>query len=166
MGNKNYKTKLRYRGSRDGWMHEDFHRMSDGLGPTVTLMKIKDNEQCIGGFTSAQWVSPEIGTYATDTTAILFNLTTGKFFKSVYHNRAIECNTALGPGFGYSELIAQYEPFNKDRACRSRAYQNGYSIDMDKEYINKLTNLERTFGDVECKFTISELEVWEVIFEE
>ena len=53
MGKKKFKTKLRYRGSRDGWMYADFHRMSDGLGPTVTLMKIKDNEQCIGGFTSA-----------------------------------------------------------------------------------------------------------------
>jgi hypothetical protein len=53
MGNKNYKTKLKYRGSRDGWYAKDFHRISDGLGPTVTLMKIKDNEQCIGGFTRA-----------------------------------------------------------------------------------------------------------------
>jgi hypothetical protein len=53
MNNKKFKTELRYRGSRDGWENADFHRMSDGKGPTVTLMKIKDNEQCIGGFTSA-----------------------------------------------------------------------------------------------------------------
>ena len=53
MGKKKFKTELRYRGSRDGWNVADFHRMSDGLGPTVTLMKIKDNEQCIGGYTSA-----------------------------------------------------------------------------------------------------------------
>ena len=43
MGNKKFKTKLRYRGSRDGWMNEDFHWMSDGKGPTATLFKIKDN---------------------------------------------------------------------------------------------------------------------------
>jgi hypothetical protein len=53
MGKKRFKTGLRYRGSRDGWKRADFHKMSDGLGPTVTLMKIKDNEQCLGGFTSA-----------------------------------------------------------------------------------------------------------------
>ena len=53
MGEKRFRTKLRYRGSRDGWMDKDFHRMSDGKGPTVTLFKIKDNQHCIGGFTSA-----------------------------------------------------------------------------------------------------------------
>ena len=44
MGKKRFKTGLKYRGSRDGWKSKDFHRMSDGLGPTVTLMKIRDNE--------------------------------------------------------------------------------------------------------------------------
>jgi hypothetical protein len=53
MGGKKFRTELRYRGSRDGWKYADFHRMSDGLGPTVTLFKIKENQQCIGGFTSA-----------------------------------------------------------------------------------------------------------------
>ncbi len=53
MGGKKFKTELRYRGSRDGWWAEDFHKMSDGLEPTATLFKINDNQQCIGGFTSA-----------------------------------------------------------------------------------------------------------------
>jgi hypothetical protein len=44
MGKKKFKTLLRYKASRDGWMRADFHRMSDGLGPTVTLMKIKEND--------------------------------------------------------------------------------------------------------------------------
>jgi hypothetical protein len=44
MENKKFITELRYRGSRDGWMYADFHRMSDGLGPTVTVFKIKENE--------------------------------------------------------------------------------------------------------------------------
>ena len=53
MPKNKFKTELRYRGSRDGWMKADFHRMSDGKGPTVTLFKIKDNQQLVGGFTSA-----------------------------------------------------------------------------------------------------------------
>jgi hypothetical protein len=53
MGNRKFRTVIRYKGSRDGWMAADFHRMSDGKGPTVTLFKIKDNNQCVGGFTSA-----------------------------------------------------------------------------------------------------------------
>jgi hypothetical protein len=53
MENRKFRTVIRYKGSRDGWKCADFHRMSDGKGPTVTLFKIKDNNQCVGGFTSA-----------------------------------------------------------------------------------------------------------------
>ena len=53
MGNKKFKTVLRYRGSTDGWMFKDFHRMSDGKGPTITLFKVKETGHCLGGFTSA-----------------------------------------------------------------------------------------------------------------
>jgi len=41
MSKRKFKTKMRYKASRDGWLAEDFHRMSDGLGPTVSLFKIK-----------------------------------------------------------------------------------------------------------------------------
>ena len=51
MENRKFRTVIRYKGSRDGWMSADFHRMSDGKGPTVTLFKIMDNNQCVGGFT-------------------------------------------------------------------------------------------------------------------
>jgi hypothetical protein len=53
MEGRKFRTVNIYKGSRDGWTIADFHRMSDGKGPTVTLFKIKDNDQCIGGFTSA-----------------------------------------------------------------------------------------------------------------
>ena len=53
MGNKKFRTFIIYKGSRDGWTIADFHRMSDQKGPTVTLFKIKDNDQCVGGFASA-----------------------------------------------------------------------------------------------------------------
>ena len=50
--------------------------MSDDKGPTVALFKIKDNEYCIGGFTSAKWSSPQDDIEINDPTAMLFNLTT------------------------------------------------------------------------------------------
>jgi hypothetical protein len=43
MGERNYKNVLKYRGSRDGWKNEDFHRKIDNKAPTVTFFKIKDN---------------------------------------------------------------------------------------------------------------------------
>jgi hypothetical protein len=53
MGNKKFRTELRFRASRDGWRAADFHRMVDGKAPTVSLFKIANNGQCVGGFTSA-----------------------------------------------------------------------------------------------------------------
>ena len=81
MDYRKFKTELRYKGTRDGWYFNDFHRLSDGLGPTFSLFKIKENDQCIGGFTSAKWTSHEKGEQPSDGTAMLFNLTTQKLFK-------------------------------------------------------------------------------------
>jgi hypothetical protein len=53
MGKKKFKTLLKYKASRDGWMSIDFHSKCDGIGATVILFKIKNNNQCVGGFTSA-----------------------------------------------------------------------------------------------------------------
>ena len=99
MGNKKFKTVLRYKASRDGWKVVDFHRMSDGKGPTVSLFKIKDNDQCVGGFTSIKWASHEIAE-CTDSTAMLFNLTTQQLFKCNKHDSAIVNRKDFGPSFG------------------------------------------------------------------
>jgi hypothetical protein len=53
MGNKKFKTVLRYKASRDGWKNADWHKKVDGVGRTVSLLKIKQNAQCIGGFVTA-----------------------------------------------------------------------------------------------------------------
>jgi hypothetical protein len=41
-----------YRGSVDGFMAADFHSLCDGVGPTVSLFKIKGNQHWIGGYTT------------------------------------------------------------------------------------------------------------------
>jgi hypothetical protein len=78
LGTNKFKTEIRYRSSTDGLSNQDFHRTSDGLGPTVTLFKIEKNGNCIGGFTSAKWdlLQNYNSKYVSDSTAMLFNLTT------------------------------------------------------------------------------------------
>ena len=56
--------------------------MSDDIGPTITLFKIKENGMCIGGFTSEKWSSNDDYEVVKDNTAMLFHLTTHKIFKS------------------------------------------------------------------------------------
>jgi hypothetical protein len=69
----------------------------------------------------------------------------------------------LGPCFsggGSGELSALAEPFNGENRCHSYAKQPGYAIPVDGAGTNMLTNKK---GD---SFTITELEVWEVTYEE
>ena len=70
---------LHYRGSRDGWMSEDFHKRSDNKGATLTLLQIEDGD-CIGGFTNRQWSSPKDPKFKSDPGAILFNLSRHRSF--------------------------------------------------------------------------------------
>ena len=50
--------KLCYRASDDGWGAQDFHRKCDDVGPTVTLVKCKNN--IFGGYTDQSWKEPHI----------------------------------------------------------------------------------------------------------
>ena len=58
MGRNIEKTFLTYSASRDDPIASEFHNLTDWKPQTVSLFKIKENGQCIGGFTSAYWKSP------------------------------------------------------------------------------------------------------------
>ncbi len=146
-------------------MYKDFHTFCDGEGPTLTLMQIKDGN-CIGGFTNAQWSSPKNKGSKSDAGAMLFNLTTHTSFPCKDPSYAISCWKNNGPWFGgFSELSAFNEPFNKENACISFTELSGYEIPRNSEGINMLTNQKCELFDV-CCFTITEIEVWGVYFNE
>ena len=90
LGNKQLITSLLYSGSIHGWDSEQFHSRSDKKGPTISLFKIEEGD-CIGGYTEAQWDSPDEGKYVKssdngkfvgDSHAMLFNLSQEKVFKN------------------------------------------------------------------------------------
>ena len=97
---------------------------------------------------------------------MLFNLTTHTSFPCKYPSDAIICRKDRGPYFGDIELSAWYEPFNKENACSSYTNDRGYSIPSNSEGINMLTNQKCQFDETLCNFTISEIEVWGVSFNE
>ena len=73
---------LLYRGSRDGWSEDDFHRLCDNQGPTVTLVKSSAG-RVSGGFTSISWTSD--GGYKTDSKALLFSVDSEVMFPCINH---------------------------------------------------------------------------------
>lgn len=51
---KHSRLELIYKASRDGWMVHNFHKATEGKGPTVTLIKSEPGLVC-GGFTRVPW---------------------------------------------------------------------------------------------------------------
>jgi hypothetical protein len=89
----------------------------------------------------------------------LFNLSSSRQFTNEGKG-GIWCNTDVGPAFGTEktlELCAEFQPFNGDNKCESYANESGHCIGLEDSK-NMLTNKENG------KFTITEIEVWEVTF--
>ncbi len=96
-----------------------------------------------------------------DSDSFLFNLTKKRHFP---HNndtqQAIYCKEGFGFGFagGSSiELGTSEEPYNGDGNCYSEANNDGFKIPLEGGK-NMLTDQE------DVKFTVKEIEVWEVEF--
>jgi hypothetical protein len=99
---------------------------------------------------------------------MLFNLTTHTSFPCEDPSWAIKCSNDRGPHFGnWAELAPLLEPFNKENACRSWTNRTVYNIPSNSEGINMLTNqkCDDKLHNL-CDFTITEIEVWGVNFNE
>ena len=86
---------------------------------------------------------------------MLFNLSQEREFKNTGTGEEIYCDTGYGPYYGNAELVA-YQPFNGNGNCESWANTSAYKIPEDEDGKDMLTNKEG------YKFTITELEVWQV----
>jgi hypothetical protein len=84
------KVTLIYRATRDGWNQADFHRLCDGNGPSLVLLKVKSNARVCGGYTSVGFGS-ECG-WKSDNQALLFSIDTATKFplkeeNTIYHDQ-------------------------------------------------------------------------------
>ena len=94
---------------------------------------------------------------------MLFNLSKQSHFPNKRTGKEIYCSSTYGPCFrggGNNELSAWIEPFNGVNRCISYANFSGYAIPVDGAGTNMLTNKK------DGAFTITELEVWQVTYEE
>ena len=69
---KEFETEQIFKATRDGQHGEDFHRLVDGKGATVSFAKLTNNIT-VAGYTSVPWKTE--GGSVKDTTAIILNLT-------------------------------------------------------------------------------------------
>ena len=90
--------KLLYRGSRDGWRgQEDFHRLCDSKGPTITLVQSNVDRVC-GAYTSVPFNTK--GDWMPDDKAVVFSVDSSLKFPCIDVTRAVLHHSGYGPVFG------------------------------------------------------------------
>jgi hypothetical protein len=99
-----YQFILLLRGTRDGFDASKFHQLCDGKGATITIARIKDSKQIIGGYNPLHW--HQNSTYASTSDSFLFNITdivnlnTAKIGRCDNPNHAVYYHPSYGPTFG------------------------------------------------------------------
>jgi uncharacterized coiled-coil protein SlyX len=157
--------KLLWRGSRDGFTAQEFHRRCDGRANTLTLIADTDGN-VFGGFTPVKWENS--GGYKGDESlrSFLFTLRNPhgvpprKFaLKAEKKHFAIWCNSADCRSFGYPGDISVADNCNANNHS-SAAIGTHDSLVGDRTYAND-TAFEY-FLTSACDFTVKEIEVFEI----
>ncbi|RIB17425.1 kinase-like domain-containing protein [Gigaspora rosea] len=97
-----YDFKLLLRGSRDGFTPASFHKKCDGQGSTLTILKVKDGNEILGGYNPFSWESPEEERYYYTNQSFLFKFfdNSDKYvFSKAKNHESIKSSLSYGPYF-------------------------------------------------------------------
>lgn len=149
---RNFIVQLAYRGSRDGYSSDSFHKRCDEIGPTLTLIKSKKSEQVFGGFTKQSWNKSNQPAKCQET--FVFSLTKKKKFPIVDSESAIFRSESAGPVFGNGDIY-----ICSDCNTKKESYSNlgvGFDAgDLDNSVV---------FFAGEESFKVDDIEVFQVTF--
>jgi hypothetical protein len=104
-----YEFRLILRGSRDGFASNKFHEICDGRSCTVTIIKVKGNNQILGGYNPIEWKSDR--SYGATEDSFTFSFKNGDNINEHILSRVVNENYAVfndhtyGPSFGGADLI-------------------------------------------------------------
>ena len=148
LNNRNFKTELLFRKSRDGSSPYDFHNKCDNKGITIVFIETTKGYK-FGGYTELQWDKSKNG--KTDKSTFIFSFNHKEKYNSRNNNSSIYCSSKEGPRFGsgYPEIYL-YGTLDKGQSYDNSSY-NTFLLGR------KLTNGEE-FWDVK------ELEVHKIIY--
>ena len=150
--NKNsLKFELIFKMSKNGTKADDFHKICDDQGPTLTIIETTKNK-IFGGFTPLNWKSR--GSYKDDSNqTFIFSLNLMKKYDIINIKRdAIKCSS-YGPNFGDCDIKLN------SNMIKGETFANGSC-----NYLSN-NNLELTGGKGENEnFETKEFEVYKVIY--
>ena len=147
---------LLYRGSRDGMMAVDFHRLCDGKSDTISVIK-DTNGNVFGGFADKAWSSQS--SWVESERSFLFSLKSSmgnhvlKFPVEKGNPHSLNHDPNLMCSFGKGDLYVV--PFSG---------QSSSSIQIGKSYQNPSSEFSHFYCTGGCKkFTPQEIEVYQII---
>ena len=153
-GRSDRQWSLIYKASRDGFGATIFHRLCDNHGPTMTIIRSKNN-YLFGGYTAAPWTSD--GSYKEDRTTFLFTLTnphdippTKYCLNDARITSTVYRNADYGPTFGGG--------FDLVVAGGSNANNLSYT-NFPHSYIDTTGKGYKTFTGAK-NFTTSDIEIY------
>ncbi|EXX63401.1 hypothetical protein RirG_152700 [Rhizophagus irregularis DAOM 197198w] len=153
-----YEFKLIFRGSRDGFTARQFHKICDNLSRTVTIIKVKDTNEILGGYNPIEWKNSNnsINCHGTTKDSFIFSFINKENIENhiisrVKNEKYAICNWFnYGPSFGNEDLTL-YEGFQSEvsfKNKKSRCCKSSYDKQIRK---------------TEEEFSVDEYEVFQII---
>ena len=130
-----YNFRLLFRGSRDGLSGDEFLKVCDNQSRTVTIVKVKDSSEILGGYNPIEWKSESIQGVTND--SFIFSFKSKNSIEDHILSRVIDRKCAIsndyfcGPSFDSDLTIWQfnfisdsdYEAYNYTSYCRKTSYE-------------------------------------------
>jgi hypothetical protein len=112
---KSYKFKLLLCGSRDGFAPKKFHEICDNQSNTITIIKVKDSNEILGGYNPIAWESGEFSeicdeAFSATKDSFIFSFKDSNNIESFILSRVKNEEYAIlslynfGPSFGGGDL--------------------------------------------------------------
>jgi hypothetical protein len=135
-----YRFKMILRGSCDGFSPRKFHEMCDNKSNTVSIIKVKDSNEILGGYNPVRWKS--IPCYSITEDSFIFSFKNGEntekciLSRISYKNFAIFNHPNFGPSFGNGLTLSGKNFYNKsccnNVSCyktRIREFDSSFSVE-------------------------------------
>ncbi|EXX78131.1 hypothetical protein RirG_017740 [Rhizophagus irregularis DAOM 197198w] len=143
--------RLLFRASRDRHSRDKFHQICNNQSHTVTIVKVKDSNEILGGYNPLEWESSEsYGDLVATKDSFIFSFDCDKIENHILsrvkdEKKAIYNSQWYGPSFGIGDL--EIWAHNGSSYCR-RSKQSCY---------------EKPIRKTENDFTIEECEVFKIV---
>jgi len=151
------KFKLLYRGSKDGFTGEIFHKKCDDYQPTITIIK-SDKNKVFGGYSDMTWNSTN--NYKTTSNSWIYSLDAKEKYKQKPNQAhyGVYCYSSYGPTFGGGHDIYIANNCNTGNPC----YSN-YGYSFETKNVTYSTTQAQSHLAGSYNFRVEEIEVFHIV---